>query len=227
MLGFYMVEFRDVLNVYVNHIIYSCSIIGYITWRSSVVCAWDCLTFVSRKRCKSEAASEQLDKKCFVIFIRGTKRVTERRNDRLDRRDFVEFLKDPTWIHVGGPLSLSLSFSRSSCIINAGDNSQAHKNVMPPFLLSGLRSFSLFFLYVLYCCLNGARFLHPRKGRSYIHGDEDLSPQIPSLCIYLLIHSFSFKLFSTKLFFDIRTRISDISFSTEMYLQSFYLFNNY
>jgi len=60
---------------------------------------------------------------------------------------------------------------------------------------------SILFLYVLYCCLNDARFVHPRKGRSYIHEDEDLSHQILSFCIYLLIHSFSFKAFQHQIIF--------------------------
>jgi len=135
----------------------------------------------------------QLDKKCFVIFIRGTRRVTERRNSRLDRRDFVEFLKDPTWIHVGGPLSLAPLVLLTPVITRRHTRTLYRPSFSRTFV-------SILFLYVLYCCLNGARFVHPRKGRSYIHEDEDLSD---SILLYLFTHSFIFiKLFNTKLFFE-------------------------
>jgi len=157
-----------------------------------LVCAWDCLTFVSRKRCKSEILG-QLDKKCFVIFIRGTKRMTEHRNSRLNRLCGVpkgSYLDPRGWS--------SFSLFLSLLVLLTPVITRMHTRLYRPSFSRTFIRFHSF--YVLYCYLNGARFVHLRKGRSYIHGDEDSS------CIYLLIHTFSFRAFQHQIIFRLDIR---------------------
>lgn len=199
-LGFYTDEFRDVLNVYVNHIIYSCSIIGRILPGDRAGVCLGLFNFREPEKVQVRGPEVQLDKKCFVIFIRGTKRVTERPAGptRLCGVPKGSYLDPRGWSLLLSPF---LSLSLAPLVLLTPVITRRHtRTLYRPSFSSGLPSFFTLFLYVLHCCLNGARFVHPRKGRSYIHGDEDLSHQIPSPSgIYLPIHSFSFKAFQHQI----------------------------